>query len=159
VLGGARAASKPASRVLRLSAGDWRLLAEAIVVMPYIEVALRVMPLDRLLATLGREARVREQDLNLERTARLVDVLLRRYPFHPSCLKKSLVLFALARRRGLPAQLRIGVRKDRGELLAHAWIECAGRTLIPGDGVERYHPLPPITARVLAAARAGRYSW
>jgi hypothetical protein len=144
---------------MRLSAADWRLLAEAIVLTPYIELGLRVMPLDRLLMTLGREGRVCALDMNLERTARLVDALFRQYPLHPSCLKKSLVLFGLARRRGLPAQLRIGVRKDGGALLAHAWVECAGRTLIPGDGVERYQPLPPITARVLAAARAGRYSW
>jgi hypothetical protein len=155
-----RAVSKRLGRVLALSSADWRLLAEAIVVAPYVELGLRVIPLDRLLATLGRTGRRRGVglEIDLDRTARIVEALFRHYPFRPSCLKKSLVLFRLARRRGMPAQLRIGVKKQRDELLAHAWVECAGRMLLPGDGVELYHPLPPITVDALTAVRAGRYS-
>lgn len=136
----------------RLSRQDVLVLAEAIVLTPYIEIGLRAFPLGRFLATLGRDGRRgrRAPEMDLARAARLVEGLFRRYPFRASCLKKSLVLLRLARRRGIPAQLRIGVRKDGRELLAHAWIECAGRTLLPGDGVERYQPLPPMTAAALA---------
>jgi hypothetical protein len=147
--------------VLTLSGAEWALLAEAIVLIPYIELGLRLFPLDRLLATLGRDGRPRRpgHDMDLERTARIIEALFRHSPVRPSCLKKSLVLLRVARRRGLPAELRIGVTKSGGELLAHAWIECAGRPLFPGDEVERYSALPPITAAALAAARAGSASF
>lgn len=42
----------------------------------------------------------------------------------------------LMRRRGLPAQLRIGVRKDDGTLRAHAWVEIRG--LVLNDNAEIY---------------------
>lgn len=42
-----------------------------------------------------------------------------------TCLARSIVLVALLRRRGIPAELRIGVRKgDRG-FEAHAWVVAA----------------------------------
>ena len=59
----------------------------------------------------------------------------------------------VARRRGMPAQLRIGVRKEAGNLVAHAWIECAGRTLLTGDAVDRYQALPLIAAGALVERR------
>jgi hypothetical protein len=143
-------------RVRRLRGGDWRLLVEAIALAPYVELGLRVLPLNRLLARVGRARRLsrRAQDIDLDRTARIVEALFRRYPFRASCLKKSLVLVCLVRRRGLPAELRIGVTKAGDRLLAHAWVECTGRTLLSGDGVGQYHPLPPIMPAALAATTA-----
>jgi transglutaminase superfamily protein len=137
----------------RLSVRDVLVLAEAIVLTPCIEIGLRAVALDRLLPTIGRQRPLSAHVVtDLERTARLVEAFFRHYPFRPSCLKKSLVLLRLARRRGMPAELRIGVRKDGGELLAHAWIECAGRTVLPGDATGQYQPLPRITTRRLRRA-------
>jgi len=140
-----------------LSRGDWRLLAEAIALASLVELGLRFVPVDLMLAPAHREGCRRERafQIDLQRTSRIVEGVFRHYPFRPSCLKKSLVLVCLARWHGHPAQLRIGVRKDRDELLAHAWVECAGRTLLLGDHVEPYHPLPPIAAATLASARPG----
>jgi hypothetical protein len=130
----------------RLSVRDLRVLVEAISLIPWIEIRLRTLAFDRLLARAGREGRSRRPRtaLDIDRAARLIEALFACYPFNPTCLKQSLVLLRLVRRRGIPAQLRIGVRKDAGELIAHAWIECGGRTLLPGDGIERYQTLPPI---------------
>src|SRR5262249_47021788 len=85
-----------------LSLRDVLVLAEAIVLTPYIEIGLRVTRLARFLATTTRERRPGggAPEMDLERTARLVEALFRFYPFRPSCLKKSLVLLCLARRRG-----------------------------------------------------------
>lgn len=42
------------------------------------------------------------------------------------CLHRSLVLHQWLHSQGFPSELRIGVRKDGSELLAHAWVELAG---------------------------------
>jgi hypothetical protein len=130
----------------RLSVRDLRVLVEAISLIPGIEIRLRTLAFDRLLARAVREGRNgrRRTAIDVDRAARLIEALFAWYPFKPTCLKKSLVLLRLARRHGIGAELRIGVRKDAGELVAHAWIECGGRTLLPGDGVERYQILPLI---------------
>jgi hypothetical protein len=48
---------------------------------------------------------------------------------HYSCLPRSLVLWTLLRRGGLPAQIWVGVRRDRDQLEAHAWVELDGAVL------------------------------
>ena len=64
-----------------------------------------------------------------------------------TCLPQALAAEALLTRGGLPADLRIGVRKDAGgKLLAHAWVESEGRIVVgdlPG-GVDAYTRLPAI---------------
>ena len=64
-----------------------------------------------------------------------------------TCLPQALAAEALLTRGGLPADLRIGVRKEAsGKLLAHAWVESDGRIVVgdlPG-GVDVYTRLPTL---------------
>ena len=64
-----------------------------------------------------------------------------------TCLPQALAAEALLTRGGLPADLRIGVKKEpSGKLLAHAWVESNGRIVVgdlPG-GVDVYTRLPAI---------------
>lgn len=53
--------------------------------------------------------------------------------FRPNCLEHSLVLWWLLRMRGIPAELRVGARKDAQKLEAHAWVECGGRVVNQPD--------------------------
>jgi hypothetical protein len=59
------------------------------------------------------------------------------------CLARALLLERLLARRGLPATLRIGVRRPgAGPLDAHAWVECGDLCLDPDPRVaERFAPL------------------
>ena len=63
------------------------------------------------------------------RLGRLVSIASRHGPCTVTCLRRSLALGWLLRRRGLPAQLRVGVGKDDGRTHAHAWVELAGRVV------------------------------
>jgi hypothetical protein len=60
-------------------------------------------------------------------------------PGGTKCLMRSLVLLRLLARRGVTdAELIIAVQPGPAVLDAHAWIELAGRALLPpGDGHER----------------------
>jgi len=61
--------------------------------------------------------------------ARLAGIAGRRGPVSASCLRQALVLRAWLRRRGLDAQLKIGVRRQGEAVDAHAWVELAGVAL------------------------------
>ena len=58
------------------------------------------------------------------------------------CLPSSLCLRWMLGRAGLPARLRLGVARDGGRLLAHAWVELAGRPV--GETEEGIAPFAPL---------------
>lgn len=65
--------------------------------------------------------------------ARLAAIAGRRGPIAVTCLRQSLVVRAWLRRRGLDAQLKIGVKKNGAALDAHAWVELDGVALAQPD--------------------------
>jgi hypothetical protein len=128
----------------RLPARDWWLLTEAGVLAIGVEGALRVLPLSRVVrwCEQGRSTKRLWPGATLD-----VLALAARRPYHvlpwPStCLRRSLVLTALLRRRGRPATVRFGVRRQAELLLAHAWVECDDAVVdaAAGDGYEALEP-------------------
>jgi Transglutaminase-like superfamily len=73
--------------------------------------------------------------------ARIQDAVCRHLIFHASCLEQSLVLWWLLGRRGIPAELRIGARKEAGRFEAHAWVE-AGSLVLNDSGEAHLHFAP-----------------
>jgi hypothetical protein len=71
------------------------------------------------------------------RLGRIVVRTLSPLPYDSRCLFRSLTLSALLERRGIPAKLVIAVRQE--PFAAHAWVEHAGRPLLPpgSPGFER----------------------
>jgi hypothetical protein len=69
---------------------------------------------------------------------RLAEKAERRGPLRPNCLERSLVLWWLLRRRGLPAELRIGARKEDSRFEAHAWVELEGQVLNDSETVHKH---------------------
>lgn len=63
------------------------------------------------------------------KTTRMVQLAARYCQPWAKCLQKSLVLWALLRRQGINAELRIGVRREGGNFEAHAWVEYEGFVL------------------------------
>ncbi len=49
-----------------------------------------------------------------------------------SCLHEAVTVWRLLARRGIPGNLRIGVRQHDGQVEAHAWVEYEG-LVITGD--------------------------
>jgi hypothetical protein len=118
------------AKVVAFDAHDWRVLAEVMVTLITIQMALHVVKFPRLLAwaTRARPRRgVQWPPESIARIAWLVDAggrLMRR-----RCLTRSLTLARLLAQRGLTVDVRIGVRRDADRLEAHAWVECMGDAL------------------------------
>jgi len=68
--------------------------------------------------------------------------------FHPGralCLEQSIVLYVLLRRRGVPAELKLGVQPS--PFSAHAWVEHDGRPINEAeDFILRLAPFPSLGA-------------
>jgi hypothetical protein len=134
-------------RVLRLRARDWGVLAEGLATAVAVEAGLWAWPLARLVrwAESRPGRRPPSESGDMARVASLATWPQRIPGWPSSCLRRSLVVTAVLRRRRLPAKVCVGVRKDDGRLHAHAWVECGDTVL--GSASERFEPLLPSASR------------
>ena len=116
-----------------------RVLAMMLVGLPAIHLALRGTGFGRTRGWLERRSamatprRASTSDLDAAtRLARLAAIAGRRGPIHATCLRQSLLVYWLLRRRGLAPELKIGVQRIPGAMDAHAWVELEGIALPPG---------------------------
>ena len=76
--------------------------------------------------------------------ANLSTATARRLFIRTNCLEQSLVIWFLLRRRGVPATLCFGGRKDGDQFEAHAWVEWQGAVLNDDGAVrEKFTPFEP----------------
>jgi hypothetical protein len=127
----------------RLPSQEKSLFLAALTLLLAVRVALKGLGLRRVQALLDRRMRHDgpvESDGALRRarrTARLVAVAAEYAG--GTCLARSVVLVSLLEGQGIPAQLRIGVRKGENGFEAHAWVDAAGVSLNEGQDIgERY---------------------
>lgn len=64
-----------------------------------------------------------------------------RYLPGATCLARALALAWMLKRRGIAADVRLGVRTDTGRLFAHAWVECQGTVLGGPAAGESFVPI------------------
>jgi hypothetical protein len=134
----------------RLGRRDQGLALEAAVTLAATWVGLRLVGFRRwktLLVRLAPPKPDATQPLGPARIetareiARIQQAVSRHLVFNASCLEQSLVLWRLAARRGIPAELRIGARKQAGRFEAHAWVEL-GNLVLNDSGEAHLHFAP-----------------
>jgi Transglutaminase-like superfamily len=121
------------SRVLR----QLGLGAEAAGLLTLATVAVKLTPgrrTPRLLGDVNTDPdRPPDADCPLE--ARRIGVAVERVaallPWHPVCLPQAIATRLMLRRRGIPAQLHLGV-VETSPLSAHAWVTVEGRAVQGG---------------------------
>lgn len=122
----------------RLSVSDLTAIAWAQLELLRSQVIVWRRPIGRLIAEpptqqeqqLGR-VKPATLDGRAERIASAVDRASRRGVFRPKCLVRSMALHRMLERSGINGSvIRIGVRRNGDELLAHAWVEHQGVILI-----------------------------
>lgn len=119
-------------------AGGWLLLTG---------VGLRWLGFARTQHLLERLARVpRGANTDFDREAAAVDTaqecaaVARAAHLVPggTCLARALTLWVLLHQRGIATVLKVGIRRHRDTLTAHAWLEAGGVALPATEEVARY---------------------
>ncbi len=122
-------------KVLGHRRADYATMAESVLFALAIEAGLHLTSVARVLRQLerlqpGRGAIESRPSYPLDRFAAAAYRLL---PVKATCLRESLVLYALLRRRGAAPRLCVGVKKDGVQLAAHAWVACDGMESNAGE--------------------------
>lgn len=100
----------------------------ALALLPLFWLGLRLLGLKRWRRlTLGNGPPRPGTANNAQTIGELVNAVAKHSALPATCLSRSLFLEWLLRRRGVAAQLRIGVQRTLHGIAAHAWVECAGR--------------------------------
>jgi hypothetical protein len=149
---------------VRIWRGFWRLSGhsrgvalEAAAALTATKVGLRLIGFRRwkdLLVRLAPYPGDSERPLDPARIetareiARIQEAVSRHLIFHASCLEQSLVLWWLLSRRGIPAELRIGARKEAGRFEAHAWVELGN--LVLNDSGEAHRHFAPFEGSIIS---------
>jgi hypothetical protein len=118
-------------------------LVEVVVLALWVEVALRRRPFERVLSEVAQTG-VGSHDMPeipSSTVKRAIRAAYRLLPLESTCLKQSLIFCRFRRRRGLPAELRIGVQKNEGVFAAHAWVEDDQGNVLT-DPQEGFSPMP-----------------
>lgn len=138
----------PPSSTLRSLCARWRTLSwrdkrrmfALLLLLPMIHLALAMFRFQRVRGWLDRASTIRAavactpaEMADAERLAELASIAGRRGAIAASCLRQSLVVWWWLRRRGLPAQLRIGTLGSGASFTAHAWVELEGVALAQPD--------------------------
>ncbi len=131
-----------------LTRAERRVLWRSFLALPAVAVWLRVRGLGSLRATLGRRSRrlhrARHSGIRSpQMIGHLVNLAARRGLWRANCLERSLVTYWIATNRGIPVDLRIGVRKDEDDAETrrfHAWVESDGHVINDSPAVaSEYH--------------------
>jgi hypothetical protein len=142
--------NKRLTQLKALSAEERQVLLASLVLLPSIALALRLKGFKWTRGFLQKripETKNTTTGTKLatsQSVARMVSAAANHGPYRANCLKRSLATWWLLQRRGIAAELNIGVNKDAADLNAHAWVEYMGNTLIEADDVEeRYSTFGP----------------
>lgn len=132
---------KPLARLRRwrqLPSPERGLVLRLALLLPMVDLSLRMSGFQRSKARMARligpqppivaDAAAMVQAQRLADLARSVGA---NSPWRTTCLRQALVVWWLLRRKGLPAELKIGVLRKSTPLQAHAWVELGGQALDP----------------------------
>jgi hypothetical protein len=137
-----------------LSGDRLRALMLAWLMLPLVDLSLRITSMVRVRRRLGTVSRwlplepARDPHAAARADYRLVAAAARRQPWSMGCLRRTLVLEALLRARGVATDLHFGARREGQGLVAHCWLELDGVPV--GESAEdlaHYVPLHPVKRR------------
>ena len=134
-------------RIRRITLGEIWLIAEAQLALLRCEFVRWRRPVGQLLG-IGPTPAMQETSASAARTAVRISWAVTRAArygvFRPQCLVRALAVQTMLQRRGIESsQLRIGVRLQKREFQAHAWVELNG--LVLGDTVQHIQTFTPAT--------------
>lgn len=115
-----------------MSRDDRRVMLRAALGLPLIAIWLRATSLARVQEGLGRSFRSNNPDpARRGEIAEIVSKVASHHPYSANCLERSLALWWLLGRCGIPSEIRFGVRPapEDGSPDFHSWVENEGVVL------------------------------
>lgn len=148
-------------RFLRLSGREKRDFFAGLFLLPLAALSLRVFHFRRIQRTMerwhggGAPPTARNDAASFAEasaSARMIEAASRHGLARGNCLSRSIALWWMLRRGGMPVELRIGARKEGYRFEAHAWVELDGRAVNDSEDVSaRYAPFEgQITGEMVA---------
>jgi hypothetical protein len=131
-------------KLIRLAAAERRLLANALVLVAAMRLALWLLPfraVRSLVAAWSKRGSNGAPDPAVAARIAWAVTVSSRYVPGATCLTQALAAKLLLRRNRQPAVVRIGVaRSEAGKFEAHAWVESDGKIIVGGPEarLERY---------------------
>jgi len=123
-----------------------KLFLQALVILPVVSLSLKALgfrttqtALRKIFSVPGNGPDPDSLRKCIALTAHMVSSAGRHSLIHCSCLAISLTLRCLLGHQGISCEMRIGIRKENGELQAHAWVERDGVALNEPDEHHRHY--------------------
>ena len=145
---------------LGLSGANKLVLAESLVTLALVSLAIRLLPF-RLVVKAARGGAASPAATADERTSVIrcrwaVEKWSDRVPWRTVCFQKGLTLHMMLRRRGIASILHYGVMQNRERgLTAHVWVSESDRIIMGGETAADYQELACFPAGGAALAEAG----
>ena len=121
------------ARVSGLTGEQWSVVLISLGLVPAIRISLRLQGFMRTARFLAARSQRVSAQIDASRVALVADavsLVAGQSLVGARCLGRSLATWFLLRRRGVDAELVIGVQAPKdGELPAHAWVEVVGQPL------------------------------
>jgi hypothetical protein len=124
------------TKFLRCSSADRRLLIEALGLLCWARLLIRVLSFRRIAPRLGQPMKESPREIDeterqlASRIAWAVQAVTRNAPLGFVCLPQAIAAKWMLRRRRVPSTLYLGLqRKDEFDLTAHAWLRVGDRIL------------------------------
>ena len=122
-----------------LNPGERSLLLRTVLLVAFLRAALCLLPFVWLKDYLARRAAHHpiRPDIPVSQFVWAVRTAAAYIP-RATCLTQALATKYQLERSGRYARIHIGVAKENGQLLAHAWLECEGEIVLGGTVADRY---------------------
>lgn len=133
VVGFSLVGTEVGTRMRRLANVNPRLLVESLILLVIVRIAIPLRGVGATfrmaskVARLGRRSTRRNAEaLPPEDLWLAVNRIAERFPLATTCVPRSIALWVMLRRRGIPAEMRIGVSDGSAGFASHAWVEISG---------------------------------
>ncbi len=93
--------------------------------------------LERMMGERGEESQTEETLENLKRAMRIsthVNRITEHTVWESKCLVRAMTARKLLKEEGIHSTLYLGVGKDEGKMIAHAWLRCGQMYVTGGNG-------------------------
>ncbi len=132
-------------RSREIGPGGLALLVRAFWLMLAAKIALRTVPVSRIIAWKQRPVATTSKPNSAseyrQRVRHAVLVTARYSPVRFVCFPQCLAASALLRRKGIESRLHYGVAREDGKLVTHTWLEAGGEIVIGGEVAAQYSTL------------------